>query len=304
MSNYTHNQYVDDQNSSWAMVFNQIKDNETVLDIGCSSGNFGVMLISQKQCIVDGIDIDIDDIALAQKKLRKTYVLDIEDDSLDILTEKYDVITIMDVIEHLKEPARALRKIGQLLKPGGRLLFSVPNMSHVSIRLELLLGEFNYRNIGLLDDTHLHFYTEKYLQRVLNDAGYNIVNAESSTITYPKQLIVEKLKEAGLIPCDDFMQKLAKTKGNIYQFVGTAVLSKQPIKPKPFPAQNPHEEHYLQIEKVMEQQDKKYIKDLKLKDQHIANLEAEIAAIKKSTTYRITQRLVVLYKKLKTPRNK
>src|SRR6267142_934237 len=198
MSNYTENQYTSDENSSWGIVFKEVKDGEKVLDIGCSSGNLGAELIKRKNCVVDGIDIDPNDIKLAKKKLRKAFIVNIETDSLSALNEKYDVVLMLDVIEHLIDPVEALRKVSKLLKPEGRLLFSVPNMAHVSVRLDLLLGELNYRQTGLLDNTHMHFYTEKSLLKILKAAGYSVSKAESTTVSYPEQLLAMKLKEAGL----------------------------------------------------------------------------------------------------------
>ena len=81
MSNYTGNEFNEAElNSSWAKIFAQITPDTTVLDVGCSSGNFGQTLISKKNCKVVGIDIDKNDIELAKKKLTSTYLMDIEKD--------------------------------------------------------------------------------------------------------------------------------------------------------------------------------------------------------------------------------
>src|SRR5690606_24139579 len=107
----------------------------------------------------------------------------VEKDSTKKITKKYDVILMIDVIEHLVNPRNSLRSIGSLLKPDGVLIFSVPNMAHISIRLNLLNGKLNYTKTGLLDDTHLHFYTEEYLVNVLTDAGFAISDFRSTSIT-------------------------------------------------------------------------------------------------------------------------
>jgi 2-polyprenyl-3-methyl-5-hydroxy-6-metoxy-1,4-benzoquinol methylase len=291
MSNYTENQLTVDKNNSWSQVFELVDPDKTVLDIGCSSGNFGHELIIRKHCTVDGIDIDEKDVSLARKRLRKAYALNIETDPLDKLTAKYDIVLMMDVIEHLVNPVTTLKKVTKLLKPDGKLIFSVPNMAHISVRLDLLLGNLSYRNTGLLDDTHLHFYTEKTLLRVLGAAGYSVDRSNSTTVTYPKQLLNLKLAEGGLRASPKFVSMIGRTKGNVYQFIGVASPSRSEANVRAFPAKNPHEEHYIQIETAMNDQAGQITRlnaELDLKDQHITNLEAQLAHIQNTKSYKMT----------------
>jgi len=303
MSNYTQNQYVKDENNSWSIVFELVKDKQTVLDIGCSSGNFGAELINRKACIVDGIDMDEKDVKLAQKKLRNAYVQNVESDNLDHLIGKYDAVLMMDVIEHLVTPVPTLKKIATLLKPGGSLIFSVPNMAHISVRLDLLLGDLDYRNTGLLDDTHLHFYSEKTLLKVLKNAGYTVDTAKSSTVSYPKQLVNLKLEEAGLKASPKFEKMIEKTKGNVYQLIGTAQPSSNTIKSISFPDKNPHEEHYLQIERAMNDQSR-HLRNLEgeiqARDQHIKNVEERLQHIVNTRTYKLAHVPLKSLRKAKT----
>lgn len=296
MSNYSDNTYIEDSNNSWAIVFKLVNPKELVLDIGCSSGNFGAQLIADKNCIVDGIDIDEADVRIAKNKLRKALVLNIETDKTNELTEKYDVVLMMDVIEHLVDPISSLKKIRKLLKPNGRLIFSVPNMAHVSVRLDLLLGKFEYRQIGLLDFTHLHFYTQDTLTKTLNNAGYVITNTKSSTVTYPKKLLSTKLQEAGVEAGPLFEKKLSQSKGNIYQLIGVAMSGKMANSRTAidYPTTNPHEEHFKDIEHAMDIQQK----DLELKDQHIKNLEVAMNNITSSKSYKLAHHLLKPYRKV------
>lgn len=306
MSNYTNNQLVADKNNNWNQVFELVKKGETVLDIGCSSGNFGQELIKNKKCVVDGVDIDQKDVALAAKKLRKALVLNVESEPLDALKERYDTILMMDVIEHLVDPVSALQRVAKALKPGGKLIFSVPNMAHISVRLDLLLGDLNYRKTGLLDNTHLHFYTEKTLLDVLNAAGLSVVETHSSTVTYPKQLIDLKLKEAGLQGGEEFRQMITKTKGDIYQFIGTAKVSAKP-KALKFPSKNPHEEHYRQVEEAIADQNQHIEtlkKELLLKDQHIRNIEARLNHILGSKAYKLIHAPLGVVRKVSSVRQR
>ncbi len=80
---------------------------------------------------------------------------------------RYDCIVCADVLEHLKTPERVLTQCKELLKPGGRLIVSVPNAGYCGLVAELMQGEFRYRREGILDNTHLRFFTRKSLAPVL-----------------------------------------------------------------------------------------------------------------------------------------
>src|SRR5665648_450342 len=134
MSNYSSSKFEEDPNTPWRKAFSMIKNKETILDIGCSSGNFGKELIDQKNCIVDGVELSRDDAKIARNKLRNVYEFNIEDGAPVDLMGKYDVVYYGDVIEHLINPVKALSNTKKLLKKNGKVIFSIPNMSHISVR--------------------------------------------------------------------------------------------------------------------------------------------------------------------------
>lgn len=175
MSNYSNVVLSDDPNTPWYRIFAYIEPQSRVLDVGCSAGNFGKALIDQKKCMVDGIEVNKQDSIKAKKKLMNVYNINIENTDFKNLPGDYRYIYFGDVIEHLVDPVSVLKKITKLLSKDGEILFSIPNMAHLSVRLMLLSGEFNYAKTGLLDNTHLHFYTFKEIERVFNEAGYEIV---------------------------------------------------------------------------------------------------------------------------------
>src|SRR6185437_1634404 len=190
MSNYTNSFFSEENhNTSWYKVFHLIKDKSSVLDVGCSSGNFGHELIKRKGCVVDGIELDTGDAKIAAKKLRNVWVLNIEfDDISKIKKRAYDYVYFGDVIEHLVQPIETLKRVKSLLKPDGAVLFSIPNMGHIAVRLDLLEGNFPITETGLLDKTHLHFYTQEEVERVFGEAGYAIKNLDFVKKDYPKAL--------------------------------------------------------------------------------------------------------------------
>ena len=83
----------------------------------------------------------------------------------------FDVIVYGDVLEHLVDPLRVLVELDRCLAPGGFVIISVPNIAHLWIRLLLLLGRFDYLDRGILDHSHLRFFTERSLRAMLADAG-------------------------------------------------------------------------------------------------------------------------------------
>lgn len=223
MSNYSDSAFDDsNQNTSWYKIFNLIPQDSKVLDVGCSSGHFGQVLIERKNCTVDGIEIDNDDAVRAREHLRNVFVLDIERDGLSDLDTDYDVIYFGDVIEHLVQPAKALAKIKNLLKPTGTLVFSVPNMAHVAVRLALLEGKFEYSETGLLDKTHLHYYDREELERVLHEAGFELVGLDYVRKDYPRELITNKLEKIGLTGSDAFFERMSAVEASAFQWVGQA----------------------------------------------------------------------------------
>jgi 2-polyprenyl-3-methyl-5-hydroxy-6-metoxy-1,4-benzoquinol methylase len=222
MSNYSDSKFSEDTNSSWFKVFNYIDSGTKVLDIGCSSGNFGKVLIDKKKCVVDGIEPDQADFDEARKKLRNVYQLNVETDDLSLIDDRYDFIYFGDVIEHLVHPVETLRRVRTLLKEDGAIVFSIPNMSHLSVRLMLLGGKFMYGETGLLDKTHLHFYTHQEVQRVFSEAGYAIVDLDPVLKDYPKEILEEELKAVGLSITQKFIDFAASTEASVYQFVGIA----------------------------------------------------------------------------------
>jgi hypothetical protein len=92
-----------------------------------------------------------------------------------------DVVVFGDVLEHLRDPLPVLRRARRLLAPGGSVVISVPNIAHGDVRLSLLAGRFDYRDTGLLDETHVRFFTRENLDRFLWDAGFTAVDVRTTT---------------------------------------------------------------------------------------------------------------------------
>lgn len=145
----------------------------TVLELGPASGYFTRHLGQELGCVVDAIERDP---AMADKVrpwCRRLVVGDLE--TLDLVQalgkNAYRAIIVADVLEHLRDPQRLLVDLRKLLAPEGQVLISVPNVAYVGLVADLAAGEFVYRDEGLLDRTHLRFFTRDSLQALLRDAG-------------------------------------------------------------------------------------------------------------------------------------
>ncbi len=149
---------------------------ETALDVGCASGELGRLLVEhQSASMVDGVEVNRDAAELAKKVLRKVWMGTLEEFSQDIPWESYDLVVMADVLEHLLEPWDTLGFLFARCKPGCRLLLSVPNVRHHSVVFPLIFqGRFDYRDSGIMDRTHLHFFTRFSLQESVTRAGWQI----------------------------------------------------------------------------------------------------------------------------------
>lgn len=155
-------------------AFNLIDEGEEVLDIGCATGYFAERL-KEKKCKVIGIEIEPSAAKLAEKFCQKVFVGDVMNiASFPIHKNAFDVILMLDVLEHLKDPKIALSSVKNYLKNEGRLIISTPNIAHISIRAKILVGKFDYQEFGILDKTHLHFFTKKSLIKIIKKAGLSV----------------------------------------------------------------------------------------------------------------------------------
>ena len=226
LSVYAHNSLNQrKQNDAWTNLFDLIPEGSHVLDIGCSTGNFGKELIKKKKCTVVGVDIFEEDLKVAKKHLTNVYRRNIEVDSIADLGT-FDVILMADVIEHLIDPISALKKLKNQLKKDGLFVFSVPNMANIGVRLELLAGRFTYTSYGLLDQTHLHYYDRIQLETVLKNAGFSVETYDNTVRDIPKDVQIKQMRSLGLEPNEDFFKHTSHEDAITFQFIGIAKVSK------------------------------------------------------------------------------
>ena len=171
-----------DIEESLSKIVNKIRPGSLVLDVGCGTGMLGEYLTTKRDCIVDGVDADVEAVSQSSKIYRTTAIKNLETELLtDVFkVASYDFIVVADVIEHLISPDSLLAELQKLIKPGGTVIFSVPNVTHLAVGLELLGGNFKYSNNGLLDNTHVKFYSKESLLAKLGEFGF--VASEIDTV--------------------------------------------------------------------------------------------------------------------------
>lgn len=148
-----------------------------VLDVGCWNGSLGRALMAACDVIVDGIEVSPLQGKLAlESGYRTVYTADLNTEIPKIDT-RYDFVLFGDVLEHLIDPWQALAMLSRLGKPDGRILLSIPNVGFALNRITHLLGRWDYRDYGIMDRTHLRFFTYSTMLALVESADLKLTQA-------------------------------------------------------------------------------------------------------------------------------
>src|SRR6266566_3349650 len=191
----------------------------TVLDLGAATGKLGAYLRDRKGCVCDGVELEPKAAAHARPHYRTLLELNLESAVLadHFPAATYDAIVCADVLEHLRDPARVLDQLPSLLAPGGRALLSIPNVGYAGVVAGLLHGQFAYRPTGLLDDTHLRFFTRSSLLELLGRHGFRAVSV--TPLHLPIQLSEFRDSGAGALSPGVLRALLSHPDALTYQFI-------------------------------------------------------------------------------------
>lgn len=148
-----------------------------VLDVGCSSGYLAAPLAAAGARVV-GIELDPGAAEAARSFCADVLVGDVESMELPLESASFDAIVCGDLVEHLRDPTTTLERLRPLLRPGGRLVLSTPNVANWAMRLSLLGGRWRYTDRGILDRTHTHLFTRKTLAETVDAAGYRVLELD------------------------------------------------------------------------------------------------------------------------------
>lgn len=205
------------ENNSHTMIVELVGHDKTVLDVGAATG-YVAELLSERGCKVTGIEVDPDAARKAEEHCKRIITGDIE--GLDLKAElgeaSFDVIVFGDVLEHLREPLEVLKRFKPFLSPEGYVVASIPNVAHGSVRLALLQGRFQYQSLGLMDDTHLRFFTRETVEQMFTDAGFVITQLNRTRLgVFNTEVEVDR----DLVPRGVIKEIQNSPEAQTYQFV-------------------------------------------------------------------------------------
>lgn len=165
-------------NGSIRWGFDSVPENSKVLEMGCSHGLLTAHLKMQKNCVIDIVEID-EKAGKEASEFANLALIGAEDGNLELEIwkekldgNKYDVITFLDVLEHLRNPEDVLKHCASLLKEDGIICVSVPNIGHNAVLVNLLNNKFKYQNLGILDSTHVRFFCQDTLEELIDNCGF------------------------------------------------------------------------------------------------------------------------------------
>jgi SAM-dependent methyltransferase len=194
-----------------------------ILDVGCAAGYLGKIL-RERGHYVTGIESD----AAAAKKARACYdvfhLADLETFAFPFRGE-FDYILFADILEHLRDPAAVLRRSLPSLKDSGKIIVSLPNVANWVVRLSLLFGNFDSADRGILDKTHLHFFTLRTLKNMMSEVSCRVLDVTPTPL--PIQLVFPLTERKFFAPFHSLHYGLTRSRKTLfaYQFIVTAVPS-------------------------------------------------------------------------------
>lgn len=181
-------EYTVDLNSRTAPTFvaELTGSGKRVLEIGCGPGSITRILAQQRQCRVTGIELDASAIEKAAPYCERIFQADLNSTEWPCLIEEikpFDVVVAADVLEHLYDPWITLKRMTALIGPDGYLVISLPHVGHAAVVSCLLNSDFEYRDWGLLDRTHIRFFGLRNIENLFAQAGLKIIDVRYVTKT-------------------------------------------------------------------------------------------------------------------------
>jgi len=193
-------------NGKYLRVYDLVPSNDRVLELGCSTGYFTEHLLKKGATVV-AVDHKASAIATCRERRIQAFQLDLSSSS-DVeafLAERapFDSVVAMDLLEHLPQPEQLLRCIHKYMHPRGRLIVTGPNVAYWHVRWKLLRGCWNYAEAGIMDETHLRWFTRVTWRQLLEQNGFQIEIDGVAESLFPKEHQL-----GALLRCGDVIRKI------------------------------------------------------------------------------------------------
>lgn len=159
---------------------------QDVLEVGCAGGATARYLREEFGARVTGVELNPAVAERASQFLDRVIVGDVA--QVDLPQQAFDLVLALELVEHLPEAETVLRRLATTVRPGGRMLFSVPNVGHWSVVRDLLAGRWDYLPVGLLCYTHYRFFTRRTLEDWLGRCGFETFTIEPQTTEVPEEI--------------------------------------------------------------------------------------------------------------------
>lgn len=206
--------------NTMSIINNWINENTTVLEFGPANGRLTKYLKEVKQCSVSIVEIDELAGKEAAQYANESFIGPIYGNIENWYWKKndkcFDYIIFADVLEHLSNPKEVLRQCCQVLKENGNILISIPNVAHNSILIDLYNEQFNYDKTGLLDQTHIHFFTHKSFMKMLDDLELYAYQIEVIYSRVGNNEIENSYED---VPAEVSVSLRKRKAGSVYQYV-------------------------------------------------------------------------------------
>jgi glycosyltransferase involved in cell wall biosynthesis/2-polyprenyl-3-methyl-5-hydroxy-6-metoxy-1,4-benzoquinol methylase len=208
--------------NSNSIILRWIKPQSTVLEFGPAHGRMTKFLKENLRCSVTIIELDAESGTEAARYAERALIGEIEGNiESDLWVQKlqggtFDYIIFCDVLEHLHNPGKTLAAAIGLLSDGGSIIVSVPNLAHNSVLIELWNNRFEYRNTGLLDETHLCFFSKTSLAKLVHQAGFRVYNEHNTSCAVDNTEFKHSLAD---VPREVAKAMAKREHADIYQFV-------------------------------------------------------------------------------------
>lgn len=209
------------ENNTHASLVRLVGTDKRVLELGAASG-YMTRALKERGCKVTAIEYDPDAAQELKAAADVTIIGDLNDPAVwDQVEGPFDTVLAGDVLEHLLDPAAVLRRAVGTLTPDGSAVISIPNVGHADLRLSLLQGRFEYQPTGLLDETHLRFFTYDTFLDLLAAAGLIACEIDRTTARpFETELAVPRSS----VPDEVLAEVLRVPESETYQFVVRAVI--------------------------------------------------------------------------------